>query len=154
MAETQTVQSEPQQATGAETPPAAGAETPPAAGTETPQTAGTETPQTAGTEVKQMELEQVAPTQPSGQENLDLLLDIQMPITVTLGKAQIPLKKLLQLAPGAVLNLDKSVGQPAELFVQDIPFATADVVVVDNNFAVRIRELLGTEESKTPAPTK
>jgi flagellar motor switch protein FliN/FliY len=107
-----------------------------------------------GTAVGQMELESVAPTLPSGQENLDLLLDIQMPITVMLGKAQIPLKRLLQLAPGTVLNLDKSVGQPAELFVQDIPFATADVVVVDGCFAVRIRELLGTEEQKPAAAAK
>ena len=51
----------------------------------------------AGTEVKQAEFNQVAPGQQSGQENLDLLLEIEMPITVMIGKAQIPLKKLLQL---------------------------------------------------------
>jgi flagellar motor switch protein FliN/FliY len=100
-------------------------------------------------QVQSVEYESVNPTSPSGQENLDLLLEIGMPITVTLGKARVPLRKLLQLGPGAVLNLDKSVGQPAELYVQDIPFATADVVVVDDMFAVRIRELLGTEEQKT-----
>jgi flagellar motor switch protein FliN/FliY len=134
MAETQTVQNEPPQ-------------TESAAATE--DTAASQ----AGT-VQQMELESVAPTASSGQENLDLLLEIQMPITVTLGRAQIPLKKLLQLSPGTVLNLDKSIGQPAELFVQDIPFATADVVVVDNCFAVRIRELLGTEEPKAAVAAK
>jgi flagellar motor switch protein FliN len=134
MAESQTVQNESQQAAGAAVSPAGETE--------------------SVTEVKQMELNHVAPTQPSGQENLDLLLDIQMPITVTLGRAEIPLKKLLQLAPGSVLNLDKSIGQPAELFVQDIPVATADVVVVDNNFAVRIRELLGTDEIKMPVAPK
>jgi flagellar motor switch protein FliN/FliY len=103
-------------------------------------------------QVQSVEYESVNPTASSGQENLDLLLEIGMPITVTLGKARVPLRKLLQLGPGAVLNLDKSVGQPAELYVQDIPFATADVVVVDDAFAVRIRELLGTEEQK-PAIT-
>jgi flagellar motor switch protein FliN/FliY len=135
MAETQTVQNEPPQ-------------TESAAATE--NTAASQ----AGTAVQQMELESVAPTSSSGQENLDLLLEIQMPITAMLGKAQIPLKKLLQLSPGTVLNLDKNIGQPAELFVQDIPFATADVVVVDNCFAVRIRELLGTEEPKPAAAAK
>jgi flagellar motor switch protein FliN/FliY len=134
MAESQTVQSEPQQAAG--------------------DAVSTQALQETGTEVKQIELDQVAPTQPSGQENLDMLLDVQMPITVTLGRAEIPLKKLLQLAPGAVLNLDKSIGQPAELFVQDIAVATADVIVIDNNFAVRIRELLGTDEIKAPAAAK
>jgi flagellar motor switch protein FliN/FliY len=126
------------------------------------QTVENETQQTAsatagidpGMEVRQMELNSVAPTQPSGQENLDLLLDIQMPIIVTLGRAEVPLKKLLQLAPGAVLTLDKSFGQPAELFVQGIAVATADVVVVENNFAVRIRELISSEEVKSPAAAK
>jgi flagellar motor switch protein FliN/FliY len=106
------------------------------------------------TPVQTIEYESVSPTLSSGQENLDLLLEIGMPITVTLGKARVPLRKLLQLGPGAVLNLDKSVGQPAELYVQDIPFATADVVVIDDNFAVRIRELLGTEEQKPAAAAK
>ena len=136
MAESQTVEKESQQTAGQ-------------AASSTDQTQ----PKT-GTEVKQMELDEVAPTQPSGQENLDLLLDIQMPITVMLGRAEVPLKKLMQLAPGSVLSLDKSIGQPAELFVQDIPVATADVIVVDNNFAVRIRELLGTDEIKTTPAAK
>ncbi|MBN2511356.1 MAG: FliM/FliN family flagellar motor switch protein [Sedimentisphaerales bacterium] len=107
-----------------------------------------------GTEVHTVEYETVNPTAPTGQENLDLLLEISMPITVTIGKARIPLKKLLQLGPGAVLSLDKSIGQPVELYVQDIPFATADVVVVNDSFAVRIRELLGTEEQKPAATGK
>jgi flagellar motor switch protein FliN/FliY len=121
---------------------------------ETQQTASAAAGIDSGTEVRQMELNSVAPTQPSGQENLDMLLDIQMPIIVTLGRAEVPLKKLLQLAPGAVLTLDKSFGQPAELFVQGIPVATADVVVVDNNFAVRIRELISSDEVKSPAAPK
>jgi flagellar motor switch protein FliN/FliY len=107
-----------------------------------------------GTEVRNVEYDTVSPTAPTGQENLDLLLEISMPITVTIGKAWIPLKKLLQLGPGAVLSLDKSIGQPVELYVQDIPFATADVVVVNDSFAVRIRELLGTEEQKPAAAGK
>jgi flagellar motor switch protein FliN/FliY len=121
---------------------------------ETQETANAAAGMDAGTEVKQMELNSVAPTSPSGQENLDLLLDIQMPILVTLGQAEVPLKKLLQLAPGAVLTLDKSFGQPAELSVQGIPVATADVVVVENRFAVRIRELINSEETKSPAASK
>ncbi len=106
------------------------------------------------TQVQNVEFESVASTQPSGPENLDLLLEIGMPVTVTLGKARVPLRKLLQLGPGAVLNLDKSVGQPAELYVQDIPFATGDIVVIDDNFAVRIRELLGTEDQKQALASK
>lgn len=118
------------------------------------ETVQNETAPAQGTEVRNVEYESVSPTAPTGQENLDLLLEISMPITVTLGKARLPLKKLLQLSPGAVLSLDKSIGQPIELYVQDIPFATADVVVVNDSFAVRIRELLGAEEQKPAAPGK
>lgn len=78
-----------------------------------------------------------------GQENLDILLDINMPITVNLGKTTVPFKRLLQLGPGSVLELDKAVGEPVELYVQDIQFASGDVVVADGCFAVRITEVLG-----------
>ena len=78
-------------------------------------------------------------------ENLNILLDIQMPITVVLGKTEVPFKRLLQLAPGSVLELDKAVGQPADLYVQDIRLATGDVVVVNENYGIRIREVMGSE---------
>jgi len=45
-----------------------------------------------------------------------------------------------------VLQLDKTIGQPAELYVQDINFATGDVVVLDGCFAVRIKEILGSDQ--------
>ena len=106
----------------------------------------TEVAQDAATEVQDAELEDVQEqTVPAGDENIDLLLDINMPITVKLGSAVVPFKQLLQMGPGSVLQLDKVIGEPAELFVQDIKFATADIVVVDGRFAARIREVLGTE---------
>lgn len=77
------------------------------------------------------------------ETSLDILLDITMPITVNLGKVEVPFKRLLQLGPGSVLQLDKTIGQPAELCVQGIKFATGDIVVVDGCFAVRMKEVLG-----------
>jgi len=87
----------------------------------------------------------------SGEENLDLLLDISMPVTVNLGKTDVPFRRLLQLGPGSVLQLDKTIGEPAELYVQDINFATGDIVVVDGSFAVRIKEILGTDQPEQVA---
>jgi flagellar motor switch protein FliN/FliY len=81
-----------------------------------------------------------------GEENLDILLDVNMPITVNIGSSVVPFRRLLQLGPGSVLQLDKTIGQPAELFMQDIKFATGDIVVVDGCFAVRISEILGMEQ--------
>ncbi|MBN1359546.1 MAG: FliM/FliN family flagellar motor switch protein [Sedimentisphaerales bacterium] len=73
----------------------------------------------------------------------DILLDMDVPVTVVLGATQIPVRRLLQLGPGAVLKLDKSVGAPAELFLKDSKFAEADIVVVDDRFAVRIKQITG-----------
>ena len=73
----------------------------------------------------------------------DILLDMDVPITVVLGASQIPVRRLLQLGPGAVLKLDKPVGTPAELYLKDSKFADADVVVVDDRFAVRIKKITG-----------
>jgi flagellar motor switch protein FliN len=74
-----------------------------------------------------------------------VLLDIQMPITAVLGKTEVPFRSLLQLGPGSVLELDQAIGQPAELYVQGIRLATGDVVVVNENYGLRIREVMGAE---------
>ena len=78
-----------------------------------------------------------------GDGNLDLLLDITMSITVSLGHAQVPIRRLLQLGPGSVLQMDKLIDEPAELYVQGNKFATGDIVIVDGHFAIRIKEVLG-----------
>ena len=113
---------------------------------ETTQDQAAETTEAGGTETKTAEFEQVEERiVPAEDENLDILLDISMPVTVNLGKTVVLFKQLLQMGPGSVLQLDKGVGKPAELFVQDIKFATCDIVVVDGCFAVRIKDVLGTE---------
>ncbi len=77
------------------------------------------------------------------EANLDVLLDISMPITINIGQIEVPFRRLLQLGPGSVLQLDKTIGEPAEILVQGIKFATGDIVVVDGNYAVRMKEVLG-----------
>jgi flagellar motor switch protein FliN/FliY len=105
--------------------------------------------ETAAPEVNAAEFTEAQQTEVvPGEENLDLLLDVQMPLTVTMGKTIMPFKKLLQLGPGSVIQLDKTVGQPADLYIQDIRFATADVVVVEDCFAIRIKEILGVDQSE------
>jgi flagellar motor switch protein FliN/FliY len=76
--------------------------------------------------------------------NLDILLDMNVPITVTVGKTEIPIRRLLQLGPGSVLQLDKPIDAPADLYLKDAKFASADVVVVDGKFAVRIKQIINT----------
>ena len=88
-------------------------------------------------------------TASSGQ--FDILLDMDVPITVVLGATQIPVRKLLQLGPGAVLKLDKPVGAPAELYLKESKFADADVVIVDDRFAVRIKKITGAQVAENPS---
>jgi len=86
------------------------------------------------------EAPQDAPSGPGGQ--IDILLDMDVPVTVTLGTTRIAVRRLLQLGPGSVLKLEKPVEAPAELFLKDSKFAEAEVVVVDNRFAVRITQIV------------
>lgn len=75
----------------------------------------------------------------------DLLLDMDVPITVMLGHTQVPVRRLLQLGPGAVVALDKPIEAPVELYLQGAKFAEGDVVVVDNRFGIRIRQVMAAE---------
>jgi flagellar motor switch protein FliN/FliY len=89
-----------------------------------------------------------AATESAGQ--LDILLDMDVPIRVVLGATQIPVKRLLQLGPGAVLKLEKPIEAPADLYLKDSKFAEADVVVVENQFGVRIRQIVGADVRDEP----
>ncbi|MFH1884127.1 MAG: FliM/FliN family flagellar motor switch protein [Planctomycetota bacterium] len=75
--------------------------------------------------------------------SIDLLLDVNIAVTVAIGQTEIPVRRLLRLGPGSVLELDKSIGEPADLYLRDTRFATGSVVVVDGRFAVKIKQILG-----------
>ncbi|MFA5424031.1 MAG: FliM/FliN family flagellar motor switch protein [Phycisphaerae bacterium] len=93
------------------------------------------------------EAKESASAAPGG--SIDILLDMDVPVTVVIGKTQIPVRTLLQLGPGSVLKLDQPIDQPAELFLRDTKFATGTIVVVEDKFAVRIDEIIsfaGTKE--------
>lgn len=80
--------------------------------------------------------------------SVEILLDMSLPVTVSLGQTRIPVRRLLQLSPGSVLQLDKNIDAPIDLFVRDTKFATGDVVVVDSRFALRIKEVCGAPEAE------
>ena len=101
-------------------------------------------PAEAKTQVQEVELpEAPADSGPASGGQLDILLDMGVPIAVVLGQAQIPVRRLLQLGPGSVLQLDKAIEAPADLYLKDSKFAEADIVVVEDRFAVRIKRILG-----------
>lgn len=74
-------------------------------------------------------------------ENASLLMDLSLPVSVELGRTSMLIKDLMVLAPGAVIELDKLVGEPVDLIVNDKKLAEGEVVVIDENFAVRITSI-------------
>lgn len=80
---------------------------------------------------------------PGAGANIDVLLDVSVPVTAVIDKTEISIRRLLQLGPGSVLRLDKPVGATVDLYLKDVKLATATVVVIDDRFAVRIEEILG-----------
>lgn len=73
--------------------------------------------------------------------NLDLLLDIQLPLVVRMGQTEMQMGELLKLTPGSILELNRSADAPVELLVNGKRIAKGEVVVVDGNFAFRITEI-------------
>lgn len=73
--------------------------------------------------------------------NLDILLDMPVTLTVELGSCQLPMREVLQLAPGAIVQLDKPAGTPVELRANNKLVARGEVVVVEDHLGIRITEL-------------
>lgn len=81
------------------------------------------------------------PAVPMEAGNLDLLLDIQLPVVVRMGQTEMQMGELLKLTPGSILELNRSADAPVELLVNGKLIARGEVVVVDGNFAFRITEI-------------
>ena len=78
--------------------------------------------------------------------NLGLLLDVPVRLTVELGCCKLPMREVLQLTSGSVVQLEKNAEEPVELFVNGKLLARGEVIVVENRFGIKITELL-TESS-------
>jgi flagellar motor switch protein FliN/FliY len=69
------------------------------------------------------------------------LLDVTVTVTAELGRVSLTIGDLLKLNTGSVLELDRLVAEPVELMVQGVRLARGEVVVVDDHFAIRIKEI-------------
>lgn len=74
--------------------------------------------------------------------NLELLLDVPVAVTVELGSCSMPMRDVLQLNIGSVVQLDKVADSPVELRVNKKLIARGEVVVVENRFGIKITELV------------
>ena len=80
------------------------------------------------------------------KERLELLLDVKLDVSIELGRTKMLVRDILELGPGSVVELDKMAGETVDLLINDKKLAEGEVVVVDENFGVRITHLVSMEE--------
>lgn len=74
---------------------------------------------------------------------LELVLDVKVKLTVKLGSCQLPMKQILEMTPGTVIQLDQQARDPVGLYVNDKLIAYGEVVVVEEAFGIKITEIIG-----------
>ncbi len=75
--------------------------------------------------------------------NLNLVLDVPVSLTIELGSCQLPMREVLQLSVGSVVQLEKAADAPVELSVNGKPIARGEVVVIEDRYGVKITEVIG-----------
>ena len=74
-------------------------------------------------------------------QNLNILLDVKLQLTVELGRTELPIKKVLELTKGSIITLNKAAGEPVELYANGKLIAYGEVVVIEDNFGLRITHI-------------
>jgi flagellar motor switch protein FliN/FliY len=100
-----------------------------------------------GPEVQPVEFDKLTPQESvEGNENISLLLDVKLPITVELGRTQLPVKEILEFGPGSIIELSRLANEPVDLLVNGVLVARGEVVVIDDHFGVRLSTLISPQE--------
>lgn len=81
-----------------------------------------------------------------GRQDIDMILDIPVQLTVELGRTRIPIKHILQLAQGSVIELDALAGEPMDVLVNGCLIAQGEVVVVNDKFGIRLTDIVTPSE--------
>jgi flagellar motor switch protein FliN len=83
---------------------------------------------------------------PEASRKLDLLLDVELPVSVSFGRAHLPLKQVMKLTTGSIVELNRTISEPVDIIVNNCVIARGEVVVVEGNFGVRINEVISRQE--------
>lgn len=90
--------------------------------------------------------ESPAPPPAANPKTFELLLDVELPVSLSFGRAQVLLKDLLKLTTGSIVELNRSIIEPVEVIVNNCVIARGEVVVVEGNFGVRIQQVISRQE--------
>lgn len=78
--------------------------------------------------------------------NLDVILDVSVSLSLEVGRARLPIRNLLQLNQGSVVELERGAGEPLDVFVNGTLIAQGEVVVVNDRFGVRLTDVVSPAE--------
>lgn len=82
----------------------------------------------------------------TGNEKLDVILDIPVSLSMEVGRTQIPIRSLLQLTQGSVVELDRLAGEPLDVMVNGTLIAHGEVVVVNEKYGIRLTDVMSPSE--------
>ncbi len=85
-------------------------------------------------------------TTTAASKTFDLLFDVDLPVSVSFGRAQVALKDVLKLTTGSIVELNRAIGDPVEVIVNNCVIARGEVVTVEGNFGVRIHQVISRQE--------
>jgi flagellar motor switch protein FliN len=78
--------------------------------------------------------------------NLEVILDVPVTLSMEVGRTRIPIRNLLQLNQGSVVELDRAAGEPLDVFVNGTLVAHGEVVVVNEKFGIRLTDVISPAE--------
>jgi flagellar motor switch protein FliN len=107
------------------------------------------TPDPKNAAVARAQFGDLAPNAPAGggqEMNLNLILDVAVTLALEVGRARLSVRELLQLTPGAVVELDRLAGEPLDVLVNGVRIARGEVVVVNEKFGIRLTDVVSASE--------
>mgnify|MGYP000615527475 FL=1 len=105
------------------------------------------TPEETTLEVQSADFAELDSSNDETTENkIDMLFEVELDVTIELGRKKMSIQEVLQLGKGSVIELSKLAGEPVDIYVNQKQLAKGEVVVVDENFAIRISTLIDKSE--------
>jgi flagellar motor switch protein FliN/FliY len=77
----------------------------------------------------------------TSSNGIDMLLDVNLQVSVEIGRTRLQIRDILQLGPGSILELDKQAGEAVDILVNDKPIAKGEVIIIDESFGVRLTSI-------------
>jgi flagellar motor switch protein FliN/FliY len=86
------------------------------------------------------------PRKPATAQPMDLLYDVQLPVSISFGRTHLPLKEVIKLTSGSIVELNRAISEPVEVIVNNCVIARGEVVVIDGNYGIRINQIINRSE--------